>query len=194
MSNQTAQYVNIFKNRRTIYDLKPELPAGVSIQDIQATVQTIVAEAPTAFNSQCNRAVILIGDSHKQVWSDVVNAMSDDSGKKRPISARDEAYGTVVFFTDDKVTKKLQDDFPAFAAAFPGCATQSSGGAQITAWAAVESLGLGAHLQHYNDVVKKSLGGKIPSDWTVMSQLCFGVTTKDAPAKTYIDNQVNILN
>lgn len=194
MSNQTAQYLNTFKNRRTIYDLKPELPAGISIEDVQVTVQSVIAETPTAFNSQCNRALILIGESHKQLWNDVINSMTDNSGKKRPTSARDEAYGTVVFFTDEKVTKQLQTDFSAFADAFPGCATQSSGGAQITAWAAVESLGLGGHLQHYNAVVKESLGGKIPTDWNVMSQLCFGVTTKAAPEKTYIDNPVKILN
>lgn len=189
-----APYLKTIAARRTIYALKPELPAGVSIKDVQSTVQEIIKETPTAFNSQVNRAIILTGAEHKKVWDSVANAIEDAAGKKRPESVRDEAYGSIIFFTDDKTTEKLQADFPAWAAAFPQFADHSSGAAQIQSWTALEALGLGGHLQHYNGYVKAALPAKIPSSWSVHSQLCFGAPGAPAGEKSYIDNEVEIFN
>lgn len=113
-----ATYLKTLTARRTIYALKPELPGEITINDIQSVVQTIIKETPTAFNSQPNRAVILTGETHKKVWDEVTKAIESPAGQKRPASARDEAFGSVIFFTDDKVTEKLKADFPAYAAAF----------------------------------------------------------------------------
>ncbi|KAL3234267.1 putative nitroreductase HBN1 [Nakaseomyces bracarensis] len=189
-----APYLKTIASRRTIYALKPELPSGVTINDVQSTVQHIIKETPTAFNSQVNRAIILTGETHKKVWDSVSNAIEDPAGKKRPESIRDEAYGSVIFFTDDKTTEKLQADFPAWAAAFPQFADHASGAAQINSWAALEALGLGGHLQHYNGYVKAALPSKIPASWSVHSQLCFGAPGAAPGEKTYIDNDVEIFN
>lgn len=194
MSAATANFLQVFSQRRTIYSLKPELPAGVSIQDVQATIQTIIKEAPTALNSQCNRALILTGDAHNKVWSHVTDSMGNEGAKKRPASVRDEAFGSVIFFTDDAVTEKLQADMPAIADVFPGCASHATGGAQIAAWAALEGLGLGVHIQHYNQQVKESLPEKVPAKWTVVAQLCFGTGVEPAPVKDYMHNPVEIFN
>lgn len=190
----TPALLKSISTRRTIYQLKPELPAGVTIEDVQATVQAIIKEIPTAFNSQVNRALILTGGSHKKVWEQVANSLEGDAAKKRPQSIRDEAYGSVIFFTDDKTTEKLQGDFPAWSAAFPQFADHSSGAAQIISWTALEGLGLGAHLQHYNGYVKGALPEKIPANWSVVAQLAFGVPQEVAGEKTYITNDVEILN
>lgn len=194
MSTFTANYLQAISNRRTIYQLKPELPAGISIHDVQATVQTIIKESPTALNSQPNRALILTGDSHKQVWDHVTKSMKADAGRKRPQSVRDEAYGSVIFFTDDSVTEKLQANMPAIKDVFPGCASHATGAAQISTWTALETLGLGVHIQHYNDAVKEALPNKVPAKWTVVGQLCFGTGSEAAPAKDYMHNPVEIYN
>lgn len=78
-------------SRRTIYALKNELPAGVTLKEVQETVQAIIKDTPTAFNSQVNRAVILTGATHKKVWDQVVKSIDAEDGKKRPASVRDEA-------------------------------------------------------------------------------------------------------
>lgn len=195
MSNVTnAQLLKTIASRRTIYQLTPELPAGVSIDEIKATVQAIVKETPSAFNSQPNRAIILTGETHKKVWDSVVNAIGDETFKKRPQSVRDEAYGSVIFFTDDKVTEKLQADFPFIATAFPQFADHTSGATQILSWVALENLGLGAHLQHYNGYVKPALPEKIPANWSVVGQLCFGKPAAPAGEKSFITNEVEIFN
>ncbi|CCD22221.1 nitroreductase family protein NDAI_0A00630 [Naumovozyma dairenensis CBS 421] len=187
-------FLEIVENRRTIYNLKPELTAGVTIEDVQKTVQSIVKNTPTAFNSQPNRAIILTGEAHKSLWNTVAAAMPSDGAKMRPTSCRDEAYGSVIFFTDDKVTEKLQADFPAFADAFPQCAQHTTGAAQIMSWAAVEALGLGGHLQHYNGLVKGALPKDIPESWSVHSQLVFGARNGEPDNKTYIHNPIKIYN
>ncbi|KAG0658203.1 putative nitroreductase [Maudiozyma exigua] len=180
--------------RRTVYALKPEFPANFKLADLQATVQAIIKDTPSAFNSQGNRAVILTGETHKSVWDSVVNSIDSPDGKKRPASVRDEAVSSIIFFTDDKVTETLQEQFPAFASAFPSFADHSSGAAQITTWAAITESGLGGHLQHYNGYVKAALGDKIPQNWTVQAQLCVGVPATPAGEKTYIENPVKIFD
>ncbi|AJQ34227.1 BAP_1a_G0005440.mRNA.1.CDS.1 [Saccharomyces cerevisiae] len=189
-----ATYLKTLTARRTIYALKPELPGEITIKDIQSVVQTIIRETPTAFNSQPNRAVILTGETHKKVWDEVTKAIESPAGQKRPASARDEAFGSVIFFTDDKVTEKLKADFPAYAAAFPSFADHTSGAAQINSWVALEAMGLGGHLQHYNGYIKAALPSKIPESWTVQAQLVFGTPAAPPGEKTYIKNDVEIFN
>ncbi|CCK69172.1 uncharacterized protein KNAG_0C00580 [Huiozyma naganishii CBS 8797] len=190
--SSTQNFLDVISNRRTIYDLKPELPNGAPVGTIQHVVHTIVKETPTAFNSQVNRAVILLGDAHKKVWEHVAAAMPTPNAKARPLACQNEAYGCVVFLTDDKTTADLQAQFPSFAGAFPSHADTSSGAVQIEAWAALESLGCGCNLQHYNALVREALPADVPKGWSVHSQLVFGLPVKAAPAKTYIDNEVRI--
>ncbi|GMM56663.1 type II nitroreductase [Maudiozyma humilis] len=194
MSHPTGIYLNAIANRRTIYNLDPTLPQNVSIQDIQAVVQSIIKNTPTALNSQENRAIILTGKTHKKVWDAVINSIPGENGKKRPTSARDEAFGCVVFFTEQNTVKKFQADYPAAADAFPVAASHTTGAAQINSWTALETMGLGCHLQHYNDAVRAALGELVPASWTVNSQLCFGNPVMQAGEKTFIDNPVNIYN
>lgn len=192
MSNAT-QYLKALATRRTIYALKPELPSNVSIAEIQAAIQAIIRDTPTSFNSQGSRAIILTGDKHKKVWGQVVDSIPDESGKKRPASVRDEAYGSVIFFTDDITTEKLESQFPAWAAAMAQFADHSSGAAQIHSWTALELLGLGAHLQHYNGYIKAALGEEAPAEWNVQAQLVFGLPAAGAGEKVFDENLVKVL-
>ncbi|GAV48551.1 hypothetical protein ZYGR_0K00560 [Zygosaccharomyces rouxii] len=182
-------------SRRTIYALKPELPNHVNIQDVQNVVEAIIKDTPTAFNSQVNRAIILTGAEHKRVWDETANSIEDESGKMRPVSARDEAFGTVVFFTDDMTTEKLQAQYPACASVFPQLADHSSGAAQIQTWTVLRQMGIGGHLQHYNGYIKAALPKSVPLEWQVHSQLVFGLPADDKlPEKTYIENPVKIFS
>ena len=194
MSQTTQVYLNAIANRRTIYNLTPTLPQNVSIEDIQAVIQAIIKNTPTALNSQENRAIIVTGKTHRKIWDAVIESIPGESGKKRPTSARDEAYGCVIFFTEQNTVKKFQADFPAAADAFPVAASHTTGAAQINSWTALETMGLGCHLQHYNDAVRAVLGNLVPESWTVNSQLCFGSIVIPAGEKTFIDNPVKIYN
>ncbi|CCH58310.1 hypothetical protein TBLA_0A05170 [Henningerozyma blattae CBS 6284] len=178
--------------RRTIYALKPVLPSNVTLKDIQSIVQEIVKETPSAFNSQPNRAVIITGATKTKVWDSVVKAIGNGDGAKRPASIRDEAFGSVLFFTDSSVTKNMQSQFAIYKDAFPVWADQSSGAVQIQAWTALEAIGLGGHLQHYNQLVEAALPADIPKNWVLQAQLNFGVPAAPAGEKEYASNPVKV--
>ena len=57
--------------------------------------------------------------------------MPKDDARKRPQAIRDEAYGSAIFFIDDKTTEKLKVDFPRWAVAFQRFADQNFGVAQV---------------------------------------------------------------
>ncbi|CCH58309.1 hypothetical protein TBLA_0A05160 [Henningerozyma blattae CBS 6284] len=184
-----SQYLKPISERRTIYNLKPELPSGISIDTVQAAIQTIVRDVPTHFNCQLNRAIILTGDAHKKVWDSVAKATN---GARRAIAERDETFGTVVFFVDEAVTRKLQNEYPAHHDLLPLFGEQVSGAAQVQSWVAVESMGMGANLQHFNQFVQDALPADIPKSWVVKSQLCFGLPTGQADVKEYVENPVKV--
>lgn len=189
-----SQFLKTLTSRRTHYALKNTLPEGVTIQDVQNIAQQIVKHTPTSFNSQTIRALIVVGDLHKQIWNSVVDAIDSESGKKRPASARDEAYGSIIFIDDEEVVTQFQEKFPAFAAYFPVFATTSNGAAQINTWAALQEIGLGGHLQHYNGYVQAALGDRIPKTFSVQAQLVFGTPIAGPYDKTFIDNEVKVLD
>lgn len=193
MSSAVAPLLEAIVARRTIYALKPELPATTNIKDITDIVQTIIKHTPTSFNSQGNRAVILTGESHRAVWDHVYNTVPFEGLKKRPLSVRDEAFGTVVFLVDNAKTKEMQQQFPAVAHMFPELVAHSSGSAQISTWAALEKLGLGGHLQHYNELVAAALPeGAARDDWAVQGQLVFGLPAAEPGDKSFIENEVKV--
>lgn len=190
----TNSILTATKNRRSIRGLKPELPTTVSIDDVQAIVQTIIKDSPTAHNSQGNRAIILTGETHKNVWNHVVETIPIEPLKKRPAGIRDQAFGSIIFFEDDKTLEKLQKDDPRWADAFIRLNDHSSGAAQVLIWTALDSMGLGCHLQHYNDFIRQALPGKVPAEWSVVAQLCFGIPDEVPGEKIFIDNDVIVFN
>jgi len=189
-----SQFLKSLTSRRTHYALKNTLPEGVTIDQVQSIVQTIVKHTPTSFNSQSIRAVVVVGELHKKIWDSVVNSIEGESGKKRPTSARDEAYGSIIFFDDEATIKQFQEKFAAFAAYFPTFATTSNGAAQINTWTALQEIGIGGHLQHYNGYVQAALADKVPESWIVQAQLVFGTPISGPYDKTFIENEVKVLD
>ncbi|KAL6947425.1 hypothetical protein ACO0QE_002309 [Hanseniaspora vineae] len=179
--------------RRSIYSLKPELPAGVKLADVESIVQTIIKETPTSFNSQVNRAVILAEDAHKKVWDQVLNSINDEKINQKVQSVKDDAYGTIVFFTDDATTEELQAKFPAWTSSFQSFAQASSGAAQIATWTTLATANVHGTLNHFNGYVKAALGDVVPKNWTIEAQLVFGSKNGEPREKTYIDNKVKLI-
>lgn len=62
--------------RRSVYPLTKEIP--ISNQRVKEIVERAVLLAPSPFNNQANRAVILLGDEHDKFWDttrDVLKAV-----------------------------------------------------------------------------------------------------------------------
>ena len=91
--------------------------------------------------------------------------------------------------------KGLQEKFPRYAENFPIWAQQSNGMLQITIWAGLRELGVGANIQHYNpvidDAVKKLFD--LPERWQLIAQMPFGGIAKEPEAKEKEDITQRVL-
>ncbi|KAF5138433.1 putative nitroreductase HBN1 [Metarhizium anisopliae] len=172
--------IQMAKARRTIYALDKNLP--VSTSRIQELVNETTLHTPSSFNSQSNRAVVLLGPEHDKLWDMTASTLRaivpDDKWKHTEdrMAMFKKAAGTVLFFEDDDVVKGMQAAFPSYADRFPAWATQSAGMQQLLLWTALELEGLGANLQHYNPIIDDKVAAtwSLPRSWRLNAQLVFG--------------------
>lgn len=56
-------------------------------------------------------------------------------------------------------------------------------------WTALESLGFGANLQHYNPVINDAVAKEwsLPTEWGLVSQLVFGTPAGEPAEKSFKD-------
>ncbi|KAJ6444164.1 nitroreductase family protein [Purpureocillium lavendulum] len=179
------------KTRRSYYPLTKELT--ISSSRIQELVTEATLHTPSSFNSQSNRAVVLLGAEHDKLW-DMTTAILKDivpaenwkpTGDKMAMFKG--AAGTILFFDDDETIRGMQAKFPAYADRFPIWATASNAMQQWMLWTALELEGLGANLQHYNPLIDQKVAATwgIPADWKLSAQLVFGGKTGEPGEKQF---------
>ncbi|MBM7616114.1 nitroreductase family protein [Alkaliphilus hydrothermalis] len=180
------------EDRRSIYGISKE--EVVSDEKILEIINHAVTYAPTAFNSQSGRILVLFREHHDRLWDitketlrRIVPAKKFASTEEKIKSFR-SGYGTILFFENQIVVRGLQEKFPSYQETFPIWSQQSSGMLQYIIWTALEAEGLGASLQHYNplidDEVKKEWD--ISQDWKLIAQMPFGKPTAPAAAKEFM--------
>ncbi|WP_435166993.1 nitroreductase family protein [Falsirhodobacter sp. 1013] len=191
MTNPTIQSL---RNRRTQYALGKSLP--LSKDEVDALVREAVRQAPSSFNSQSSRAVILFGDEHVKLWTLVkdtlraivpADAFASTDAKIDSFAA---GAGTVLFFEDQATIQSLQQKFPLYADNFPGFAEQSGGMAQLAVWNTLADAGIGASLQHYNPLIDAAVTSTwgLPESWKLRAQMPFGSNEKPFGDKTFMDD------
>jgi predicted oxidoreductase (fatty acid repression mutant protein) len=190
----------VVENRRSYYAIGKDI--GVSFDDIKNTVEHSVKYVPSAFNSQSGRAVILVGEHHDKLWEIIRETLRKIvpseafASTDEKINSFKNGYGTVMFFEETEIVKGLQEAFPLYKDNFPLWSTQSSGMLQFTVWAALEELGLGASLQHYNPLIDDEVLStwNLPKSWKLMSQMPFGNRLAEPGAKEFspLDTRVKI--
>lgn len=189
------EIIELFKMRRSIYDLGRKMP--LSDAKIETLVMECVKNAPSAFNSQSGRAVVLLGDQHQQLWQIVLDSLqqvtppSKFGATQNKIASFAAAYGTILFFEDQAVVEQLQQKFPLYQNAFPLYSCQSSGMLQYMVWTALAAENIGASLQHYNPLIDDQVKHKwdLPASWQLMSQMPFGSIDKPAGEKEFLPLQ-----
>lgn len=201
MSSTT--FFEAVKSRRSVYGLaKKSTLSDVRIQEI---VGEAVKHAPTAFNSQGSRAVILLGRNHDELWDHTLEVLrglvKDPEALKQTegrIAAFKGAYGTVLFFEDQTVVSGLQEQYTLYKDNFPVWSQQSAGMLQYVVWAALAAEGLGANLQHYNPLIDGWVAKKtgVPDSWKLVAQMPFGTPLSAAGDKAFapLDQRVLVLN
>jgi Predicted oxidoreductase related to nitroreductase len=188
----TNDFYTAVKNRRSIYGIGKE--STISDQRILELIQEAVKYAPTAFNSQSGRVVLLLGKHHHKLWDITKETLKkivpqeSFSQTEAKINSFRNGYGSILFFEDQSTVENQQNQFPLYKDNFPIWSQQSSGILQYIIWTSLEIEGLGATLQHYNplidDEVKKEWA--IPRSWKLIAQMPFGKPTASADEKRFM--------
>lgn len=176
------------KMRRSQYDLTPK--SSIDNEKINGIIKELINEAPSAFNSQSSRVVVLYDKEHLAFWDLVTNVLKGIVPSNRFASTQEKmdgfkkAYGTILFFEDQATVKKMQDSFPSYSENFPIWSNQSAGMLQYAIWVALAQEGMGASLQHYNPIIDQDLHEalNINKNWKLLAQMPFGVIS--TPAET----------
>lgn len=185
-------FLKSVEHRRSIYNLGSK--EVVSQKEIIEIVNRAVKNAPSAFNSQSSRVVVLFGQNYHELWQLVLDCLrtiipEDKIGPtKEKIASFDKGYGTILFFEDTTVVSNLQEKFPLYKDKFPLWSEQASGMLQYIIWTALEEVGLGASLQHYNPLIDDKVchAWKLPKHWRLISQMPFGSVESPADEKSFL--------
>lgn len=193
-SVSAEDFLSLAKARRTIYTLGKDLP--IAEETVIDLIKEAIRQAPSAFNSQSSRALILLGKEHDRFWALVreqlrkvipAESFHATSDKLDGFSA---AAGSVLFFEDQEVVTALQRQYIAYADHFPVWSEQSSGIAQYAVWLALAEKSIGANLQHYNPLIDMDVrqAWNIPESWKLRAEMNFGGIVTAADEKTFIDD------
>ena len=191
----SSDFLSLARSRRSAYALGKELPVSESI--LIDTIKDAVKQAPSAFNSQTSRILILLGEQHTRLWELTRSQLKKivPAENFKPTSDKIDSFaaaaGSVLFFEDQDVVKNLQQQFPLYADNFPVWSEQGSGFAQYAVWLALAEKNVGANLQHYNPLIDEDVrqAWSIPDSWKLRAQLNFGAILGPAKEKTFIDDE-----
>lgn len=195
-------FYSAVKLRRTVYTLGKNSP--ISDARIEEVLKDALSHAPSAFNSQSGRIVLLLGKNHDELWEATKAALkplvpvSAFPQTEAKIDGFKAAYGTVLFFEDSSVISGFQEKFAAFKDNFPVWSDNGTGILQYIVWTSLAVEGLGASLQHYhpliNDWVAKKTG--VPPTWKLTAQMPFGLPTAAAGPKEVspLDGRFKVLS
>eukprot|EP00796_Vickermania_ingenoplastis_P011373 gene11373-7879_t len=198
----TSSALRLYATRRSVYGLGDKLP--IPAADVVALVKDVVRSAPTPFNCQGSRIIILFGAEHKRLWQEVVlgairKVSKDDAAFKQSEGKVNGCFasgaGTVLFFEDDDTVAQLQKDFPSYAPAFPAFAMEASSMAQFAVWTALAEQSIGASLQHYNELIAADVtkAFDVNPKWRLMAQMPFGNIATAPEAKTFVPDEGRFL-
>ena len=191
----------MFAKRRTNYTLGKDVT--LPQEEITARIEAVVREVPSALNMQSGRIIIAYGSAHDKIWQitkDTLRAVVPAeafANTEKKIDSFAAAYGTILYYDDTDVVKKLQEQFPLYAANFPTWAQQANGMMQYALWTLFANMGLAANLQHYNPLIDEALASKfdVPSSWQLIAQMPFGqpLSQPGPIEKLPIDERVKIV-
>jgi len=195
-SSMTSNAISLFTTRRTQYALGRDLPIAES--EVDALIRQAIRLAPSSFNSQSSRAVILFGAASEKLWKDITkeilrpmvpaDAFASTDAKMDSFAA---GAGTILFYEDQDTINELQQKFPLYADNFPVFSEHSAGMAQFAVWTALAEAGIGASLQHYAPLIDAEVARTwdIPASWKLRAQMPFGSNEKPFAEKTFIADE-----
>jgi predicted oxidoreductase (fatty acid repression mutant protein) len=92
--------------------------------------------------------------------------------------------GTILFYEDEEALDVMRREFPLYAKNVDRWSEHSSAMFQFAIWTALEDMGYGASLQHYNPLIDNAVMERwlISDKWRLIAQMPFG-TPLDIPTE-----------
>lgn len=186
-------YFEALKTRRSNYDLTNQL--SITLPELEQLLAQTLELSPTGFNSQSSRIVVLVEQKHEMFWDLVLAGIKKEIGdtpafekSKDKIANLRRSAGTILFYEDETVNNGLKEKFPLYASNVGTWSEQSQGMLQMSVWTLLASLGMGASLQHYNELVANHLAQTLGIDpsWRLVGQMPFGVPNSVPQPKSKI--------
>jgi uncharacterized protein len=181
------------KARRSVYGLSRE--STISDDRLEGLVLEAVKNAPSAFNSQSGRAILLLGAAHDEFWDatkGILRGLVPDEATfektAEKVSGFKSSHGTVLFFEDWEVVRSFQEKFPLYKENFAIWSGNSAGMLQYLVWTSLAAEGMGASLQHYNPLVDEWVGKRfdLPASWKLTAEMPFGKIASPAGEKEFL--------
>ena len=168
------------KKRRTVYNIDNNI--NISDEELEELINECLLYSPTGFNAQSDRIILALGDKHKEVWNIIKKRVTDTTPREdldpaiEKINKLKGGYGTILFFEDKSVIRKLQRQFSDYASYFNSWSQQGNGMLQYLVWLALSQEEIGASLQHYNALIAKDIRKlfDLPDDYFLVSEMPFG--------------------
>ena len=184
------EFLQGLKNRRSIYNINKDIK--VSEKEIMNIIENVTLYTPSAFNSESQRVVVLLNEKHDTVWEivkdEIKKLVSAEDFKKseQKINAFKAGYGTILFFDDSRTTVSLGEQFPLYKANFIKWAVEQNGMLQSNVWVGLGTIGVGASLQHYNELIEERIKKEfnLEKEWTLTAQMPFGNIVEVPAEKT----------
>ena len=187
-------------DRRSIYGISKEV--AVTEEKIKEVIEHAVMHTPSAFNSQGTRIIVLLEKQHDKLWDMTKEALKKivPVDKFEPteekLNSFKNGYGTVLYFEDTSVIESLQQQFALYKDNFPVWAQQSNGMHQYVIWTSLEMEGLGASLQHYNEIIEADVKKEwdVPNNWKLIAQMPFGnpIAAPDVKKFNPLENRIKV--
>lgn len=185
--------IDSMKMRRSIYHIGKSLP--ITTAELEEIVKKAVQFAPSAFNSQTARAVILYGDENDWLWNLIwqkvkpLLAEGQEQATREKLKGFNGGAGTVLFFEEMAIVRQLEKDFPLYSENFPLWSQHATGLTQFAVWTALAEAKVGASLQHYGNLIEKDVHEhfNLPDTWSLIAQMPFGSIESTPPEKHFSD-------
>lgn len=187
----TGEFARVIQERRSIR--KVANSPAIDKPRVERIMQ-LALHAPTAFNMQSGRLVVLMDDSHIQFWDIVLETLrplvpaAKFPATQERLQGLKNGAGTVLFFEDQKTIQNWQEQVPLFKDQFPLWSEQGSAMLQYAVWLSFTADGLGASLQHYNPIIDDQVKQTwdIPQEWMLTAQMPFGVPDEHPEAPPHL--------
>ena len=192
----------IFEQRRSIYSLNNT--SNLTQPEINKLVENCLRNAPSAFNSQSSRLIILYSSAYQKFWNKTLEILKSltppnkFSQTAQKIHSFQQGIGTILFFEDRGIVQNLQQQYPLYADNFLKWTMQANAMLQYMIWTALAEKNIGASLQHYNPLVDEMVQKEfsVSKNWELIAQMPFGGIEQSAQIKTFapISSRLKILS